>query len=381
MWLKSPSASTGPGQLMAEFFPSLHWSNLLIIPSLLIGYTIHELAHALTAYALGDHTQVEQGKITLNPLEHISWLGAFVFIIIGIGWPKNMFINSQNLKKPDRDLFFIAIAGPLASLTLGLIGLLVTLSVAAIVVYSSGSSTDQIFQLFFPTASSNLPETLNTQALAIAFTGHLVTTNFWLTFMSMLPLPGQDGFIAAINLVNLLRKRQQSDTVTPSGHAPTVPPKTIMRPSRLRNNAADIHFKIGVEYHETKQYDDAIVRYRQAISNDQNFGPAYINLGLVYLAKNDRQKAIHAFRGAIKYADDHKSEGEAWRQLHLLSEVNPIDKKQAEVSMQAMGASPWTDTKPRPNWWGLGIGSGLLLISTIVLYGYLLAQLIEMLKI
>jgi tetratricopeptide (TPR) repeat protein len=261
-----------------------------------------------------------------------------------------------------------------------LIGLLLTLSIAAIVVYSSGATTEQVFQLFFPATSGNLPETLNTQALAIAFTGYMITTNFWLTFMSLLPLPGQDGFIATINLINLFRNRQRSDTVAPAVAPSPAPSRSIMRPSRLRNNAADIHFKIGAEYHEAKQYDDAIARYRQAIDNDQNFGPAYINLALVYLAKNNRQKAIHAFRGAIKYADDQKSQAEAWHQLHLLSGVSPIDEEAAESSMAAMGSTPWTDTKARPNWWGLGIGSGLLLIGTIFLYGYLLTKLIEMLN-
>ena len=366
---------------MDEVLPVLHWSNLLIIPSLLIGYTVHELAHALTAYSLGDYTQVERGKITLNPFEHISWLGAFFFIILGVGFPKAMMINPNHLKQPHRDLFFIAIAGPLASLTLGLIGLLITLTIAALAVYGSGATTDRVFQLFFPTTSANLPESLNIQAWTMAFTGHLAVTNFWLTFMSFLPLPGQDGFVAVINLINLFRKRKQSDHLPARTNSTTLTPtKPLMRPSRLRNNAADIHFRIGTEYHEAKQYDDAIARYRQAINNDQNFGPAYINMGLAYLAKSDRQKAIHAFRGAIKFADDQKSEVEAWRQLHRLSEVSPIRPEEAEMDMTALGASPWTDTKPHPNWWGLGIGGGLLFIGGIVLYGYLVTQLIHMLK-
>ena len=369
---------------MNEIFTSPHWSNLLIVPSVLIGYTIHELAHSLTAYTLGDYTQVERGKITLNPLEHVSWLGTFLFIVLGVGFPKTMQINPSHFKQPHRDLFLIAIAGPLASLTLGLVGLLITLSVAATTVYVSGASTDQVFRFFFPSTPADFPETLNIQAIAIAFTGHLVITNFWLTFMSLLPLPGQDGFIAAINFINFIRKHRQSDNLADrTGSQTSAPPpsKSLMRPSRLRNNAADIHFKIGTEYHETKQYDDAIARYRQAINNDQNFGPAYINMALAYLAKNDRPKAIHALRGAIKYADDHKSETEAWHQLRLLSEVSPIDKEGAEASMQALGAAPWTDTKPQPNWWSLGLSTGLIFIGGLVMYGYLLVRLIEILRV
>ena len=47
--------------------------------------------------------------------------------------------------------------------------------------------------------------------------------------------------------------------------------------------------------------------------------------------------------------------------------------------MSQMGASPWTDTKARPNWLAMGIGGGILLIAGVILYGYLLNQLIELL--
>ena len=66
---------------MEDLFPNIHWTNLLIIPGLLIGYTIHELAHAFAAYFLGDYSQVERGKITLNPFRHISWFGFFSFLL------------------------------------------------------------------------------------------------------------------------------------------------------------------------------------------------------------------------------------------------------------------------------------------------------------
>jgi hypothetical protein len=45
-----------------------------------------------------------------------------------------------------------------------------------------------------------------------------------------------------------------------------------------------------------------------------------------------------------------------------------------------MGADPWTDTKPRPNWMGLAIGGGLMLVMGIGLYTYLLIQIIDLLQ-
>ena len=48
---------------MTDGIPLLQWTNLLIIPGLLVGFTVHDLAHAITAYLLGDYSQVENGKI------------------------------------------------------------------------------------------------------------------------------------------------------------------------------------------------------------------------------------------------------------------------------------------------------------------------------
>jgi len=360
---------------------------LLIIPALLIGYTVHELGHALAAYFLGDYSQVERGKITLNPLRHISWFGFFAFILFGIGWPNPLEANPQNFKQKHLSLSIIAIAGPIASFTLSLAGLLLTLSVAAILVYGSGATTDEILSfLNFPIAV-NLPQTLNLQALAMAFTSKIAIASFWLTITSLLPLPGLDGFAFIISLIGYFRRRESTGNSPTTKQAPPVSAASSIPQSRplinqykRRNNVSDIHFKLGTEYHQNQQYDDAIARYRQAINADQHFGPAYVNLGLAYLAKGKRREAIHAFRGAVQYADDQKSQGEAWYQLHLLSEVSPVNEQAAQESMSEMGAAPWTDTKPRPNWLGLGIGSAVLLLAGVFLYGYMLTNLIEMLK-
>jgi len=367
---------------MEQLFPAVHWTNLLIIPGLLIGYTAHELAHAFAAYYLGDYSQVERGKITLNPLRHISWFGTFAFILFGIGWPNPLEANPRNFKQRHLSMCLIALAGPVASLSFSLVGILLTLSVAAITVYGSGASTDETFLFLFPTATQ-LPESLGLQAWAMAFTGNIAIANFWLTFTSLLPLPGLDGFVIVGSLIAHFRSRQQNLADKQQQPAIVKSEPKIRRPInqyKRRNNVSDIHFKLGTEYHEAQKYDDAIARYRQAISADQHFGPAYVNLGLAYVAKGKRREAIHAFRGAVQYADDQKSQREAWYQLHQLSEVSPINEEEAQISMAEMGALPWTDTKPRPNWLGLGLGSAFLIVTGLFLYGYLITNLIETLQ-
>lgn len=371
---------------MADFFPALHWTNLLIIPGLLIGYTVHELAHAFTAYFLGDYSQVERGKITLNPFRHISWFGSFAFLLFGIGWPNPLEANPSNFKRKNLDLCLIALAGPVASFTLGLAGLLLTLAIAALLVFSSGASTDAVLAfLNFPLVTQ-LPETLNAQAMLMAFTGHIAVANIILAFTSLLPLPGLDGFLIIATLLGYFRERKQKQ-----GHQQEVTPPSASNSSssqirgpinqyKRRNNVSDIHFKIGTEYHEAHKYDDAIARYRQALNTDRNFGPAYVNLGLAYLAKSKRREAIRAFRGAVQHADDQKSQAEAWHQLHQLSEVSPVDDDSSNENIVELGVTPWTDTKPSPDWLRFGISITLLLLAGISFYSYLLSSVIEMLK-
>jgi Zn-dependent protease len=361
-----------------------YWFNLLIIPSLLLGYTAHELGHALAAYFLGDTSQAERGQISLNPLKHISWFGALAFIVFGLGWPKMLRVNPFYFKRKHRDMALAAFAGPLTSLTVGLAGLVLTLSIAASLVYLTGAATDQVLAYIIP-VPNQLPITLNAQAGMIALTGYVTLTNLWLAFVSLLPLPGLDGFTIAVSLVAWLRERGQASPVLPKPQprldfALMTESPLLMSQQKRRNAAADIHFKAGADYHQANQFDDAIARYRQAIKNDPRFGPAYVNMGLAYLAKGDRKKAIQSFRGATQYADDQKSQQTAWYQLHQLSEVTPVDPEAARQDMAEMGASPWTDTHPNPNWLGLAVSVGLLLVSAIGLYGYLLAQLVEMLK-
>jgi tetratricopeptide (TPR) repeat protein len=228
---------------------------------------------------------------------------------------------------------------------------------------------------------STTPQTLNLQALSIAFTSYLGLTSLWLAFVSLIPFPGLDGFIALISLLTYWRERKRGTQRRQPEPVVANRPLTLLHQQRRRNNAADIHFKAGADYHEAQQYDDAIARYQQAIRSDQNFGPAYVNLALAYLAKGNRQRAIQAFRGAAQRADDKKSQETAWQQLHELSEISPVNPEIANESMAEMGAAPWTDTKPRPNWLSLGLSSLLLFVSAIFLYGYLFSQLIELLKV
>jgi len=112
---------------MTDLFgdPAVFLQRLVLqIPALLLAVTVHELAHALVADRLGDHTARLQGRITLNPLPHIDPLGALAFVIAGFGWAKPVPVNAFNLRHPVRDMALVAAAGPLSNFVMAFLGLL-----------------------------------------------------------------------------------------------------------------------------------------------------------------------------------------------------------------------------------------------------------------
>ncbi len=102
--------------------------SLFFIP-FLFAICFHEWAHALVARIKGDPTAEMMGRLTLNPLPHIDPLGTVVFPMLAIlsggffffGWAKPVPVSVRNLKEPSKDMFWIAIAGPLSNLFLAVV--------------------------------------------------------------------------------------------------------------------------------------------------------------------------------------------------------------------------------------------------------------------
>jgi Zn-dependent protease len=98
---------------------------LFAIPSILIASTVHECAHAWTAYKLGDVTAKANGRLTLNPLAHIDPVGALMMIIARFGWSKPVPINEYNFKNPVIGTAISSFAGPASNLALAFIASLI----------------------------------------------------------------------------------------------------------------------------------------------------------------------------------------------------------------------------------------------------------------
>lgn len=98
---------------------------LITIPLIFICLTVHEFAHGFVAYRLGDTTAKEMGRLTLNPIRHIDWIGAFAMFFLGFGWAKPVPVNPYRFTKSgSRGIIWVSIAGPLSNIIMAFIAVI-----------------------------------------------------------------------------------------------------------------------------------------------------------------------------------------------------------------------------------------------------------------
>ena len=151
----------------------------IIIPVILVSLTVHELAHAAAALALGDDTAKLDGRVTLNPLRHVDPFGFLMIVVAGFGWAKPVRFDRTKLRRPERDEVLIAFAGPFSNLLLAVIGVLAI----RIVVWNRGlaasTSATLVLDVLFAFCSINV-------ALAV---------------FNSLPIPPLDGSHAITTII------------------------------------------------------------------------------------------------------------------------------------------------------------------------------------
>ena len=111
---------------MLNLFSPNRWLVMLLsLPGILIAISFHEMAHALAAESMGDMTASNMGRVSLNPLRHLSLLGVLSMMIFGFGWAKPVPINSYNFRDRRKGIIIVSLAGCLTNLLLGFISLVV----------------------------------------------------------------------------------------------------------------------------------------------------------------------------------------------------------------------------------------------------------------
>jgi Zn-dependent protease len=98
---------------------------LFMVPILVLTLVGHELCHGWIAYALGDTTAKEQGRLSINPLKHVDPIGFVLMLVMGFGWAKPVRVDLRNFQKPKRDFALTAIGGPLFNFLLSFVLVLV----------------------------------------------------------------------------------------------------------------------------------------------------------------------------------------------------------------------------------------------------------------
>jgi len=99
---------------------------LIKIIALFMALTFHEFAHGWIARKLGDRTAESQGRLTLNPKDHIDPFGTILVPVMLIvmkspvvfGWAKPVPINPLNFRNPRKGMMWSALGGPLINLLL-----------------------------------------------------------------------------------------------------------------------------------------------------------------------------------------------------------------------------------------------------------------------
>lgn len=131
---------------------------------------IHEFAHAFVAYKLGDPTAKNMGRLTINPMAHIDWIGALMIFLVGFGYAKPVPVNARNFKKPKLGMALCAFAGPLSNIIMAFVFLLLKNAVIALI--NTGSLL---------------------RSAIVAFLYFAALVNISLAVFNLIPIPPLDG--------------------------------------------------------------------------------------------------------------------------------------------------------------------------------------------
>ncbi|MBX3441960.1 MAG: site-2 protease family protein [Planctomyces sp.] len=105
-----------------------HLQIIIVWILLVVSLTIHEWAHAYTAWKLGDDTAAQMGRMTFNPIVHLDIFGTVLLPLLGVpfGWAKPVPVDPSRFRhgiSPQFGMFVTAIAGPISNIVQAVTGM------------------------------------------------------------------------------------------------------------------------------------------------------------------------------------------------------------------------------------------------------------------
>lgn len=154
-----------------------------LVIALVIAFTVHEFAHAYSAYKFGDDTAYRAGRVTLNPRVHLDFLGTLLILIAGFGWAKPVPVNAGNFSNPRLMGIIVSALGPLSNLLVGIISVFLAVGIdASGILNNSSVGVSSAVSLMF---------------------NYMISLNFLLFVFNLIPLPPLDGYRIIADLMPL----------------------------------------------------------------------------------------------------------------------------------------------------------------------------------
>lgn len=150
---------------------------ILVIPAILVAFTVKGWVQAKTAIKLGDNTPKQYGRDTFNPLKHIDIAGFIFMLILSFGWTKPMQIDRRNFKNYYKDDLKVRLLGVGANLAVGFIATIIYIAFA-----TNAKVTD-----------------LNVIITMIIL--NIARLNCTWFMLNLLPVPGFEGFNIIVDIM------------------------------------------------------------------------------------------------------------------------------------------------------------------------------------
>jgi Zn-dependent protease len=154
----------------------------MILPGLIVGFSMHEFAHAWVSHMLGDPTPKAQGRLTVNPAAHIDPIGLIMLVLFHFGWGKPVQVDPNYYKHRRLGEAAVSLAGVIMNFIIAFIGM-------------------GIIRLI-----TMLPLGDSLMSVIIGVMTGLVQINLVLMIFNLIPIPPLDGWGVVTQIFNLERK-------------------------------------------------------------------------------------------------------------------------------------------------------------------------------